>query len=576
MIADALVSLFPRRSLENPSLSLADPQAWLDMEDAWDEAMGGGGSTLAGIHVGTRTAMQYAPFWRGVWMLSADVAKVPIKVYRVTDGAKEEAREHPAWRVLRRPNPGVMPRYVFWRAFMLHAILGNGLAYIQRDGAGRPLRLILMESQRTDIETYGGLRRYRYHFADGRTETYGAADVFHVLGQTRDGMSGLPLVRYAKQFLARGLAMERYGAAFFGNNAESGVVIEFPGKLNDDALQRMSRSWKASHQGIERSHRPAILEQGAKVSSTGSKARDAQLNESEEASITAAANWLGMPQHKLGHTAPTSYNSLEHEDQAYLDQSLDPWYVAIEDEAHEKLLTEQERDSEEIIVEYVRAALVRADLTSRFSAYQTALAGSPFMTQNEIRRRENLPPIEGGDELKGAAAIVGGAVPMPQLKEQPNKAQPDDEDDEEEDYDDDAERTKARVAMGRVLLDALERASRRIAHQAKRAAGKPREFLAWLDGGLRGDLLPVNEIIGEAAERYAEMRGCNSPLDMRKRMAERIILHWREWLLERAGECKADQLQATIEKRAMDFAPQAARAVFDGGGLDVNGNLVGD
>ena len=42
--------------------------------------------------------------------------------------------------------------------------------------------------------------------------------------------------------------------------------------------------------------------------------------------------------------------------------------------------------------------LLRADIKARYEAYQIGLTAG-FLTKNEVRRDEGLPPIAGGDEI---------------------------------------------------------------------------------------------------------------------------------------------------------------------------------
>ena len=58
------------------------------------------------------------------------------------------------------------------------------------------------------------------------------------------------------------------------------------------------------------------------------------------------------------------------------------------------------------VVRFNANELVRADLHQRFSAYTSARQGG-WMSANEIRKQENLPPVEGGDQIQ--VTPVGGA-----------------------------------------------------------------------------------------------------------------------------------------------------------------------
>jgi phage portal protein BeeE len=57
-----------------------------------------------------------------------------------------------------------------------------------------------------------------------------------------------------------------------------------------------------------------------------------------------------------------------------------------------------EKDRSHLHIEHVTDALVKTNLQQRFNAYRQA-CGSSWLTPNEVRRLDNRPPVEGGDEL---------------------------------------------------------------------------------------------------------------------------------------------------------------------------------
>ncbi|MBN0437926.1 phage portal protein, partial [Pseudomonas aeruginosa] len=69
-----------------------------------------------------------------------------------------------------------------------------------------------------------------------------------------------------------------------------------------------------------------------------------------------------------------------------------------------------EADADEFFAEFAVEGLLRADSTARAAWYNTALQNG-WMSRNEVRRLENLPPIEGGDVFTVQSALV----PLEQL-----------------------------------------------------------------------------------------------------------------------------------------------------------------
>jgi HK97 family phage portal protein len=465
-----------RRSLENPSTSLSDPDDWL-----WD-ALGAKGSA-AGVRVNRETALGYSPVWRGVNLLSRDVAKLPLLKYVRQGEGKERDKKHPLFRLLRRRPNREMTAFTFKQTLMGHALLeGNGLAYIFRRGDGTPDELIpLLPGTSYPVRVAGKL--WYVTEVGGEQRKLLPENVFHVKGLGFDGLSGYRLIDKARESLGLGIAAREYGARYFSNNAEARVVIEHPKHLTPEAAKRMKDGWDKMHGGLENAHRTAILEEGASAKVISSTARNSQLLETRAFEIREVANWIGVPPHKLGDTTRTAFASLEQENQSYLDDALDPWLVNWEEESYEKLLSEEEKDSDEHVIEFLREALVRANLVDRANYYRTALGGRPWMKQNEVRARENLNPVEGGDDIKDPLNMgdAGGAdnqpadnKPPPAKDESKSRRSPaaDDDDDEDEDAenDDPANHARAAIAAGRTaLIDVLRRMVRRVTTHARRA-----------------------------------------------------------------------------------------------------------
>jgi HK97 family phage portal protein len=243
-------------------------------------------------------------------------------------------------------------------------------------------------------------------------------NIFHLKGLTSwDGMEGYSVIKYAKQSFNLGLSLRDYGKAFFDNNCKPSYVLEHPGMLNEDAKRNILRSLKSQlGSGASNAHKAAVLWEGMKLHEYSVNAEDAQLIETRQFETREVASWFGIPPHKLGDDTRTSYNSLEQENQSYLD-ALDPWLHSWERESWDKLLTEEEKDSDEYTFEFNRSALVKVNIQARYAAYAIGLAGKAFLTPNEVRNFENLEPLTP-EEIKELNPVplppkVPGEKPQP-------------------------------------------------------------------------------------------------------------------------------------------------------------------
>jgi len=499
-----MTSLFGSRATpENPSFDLNSEEAWGALE---------ANKSDTGESVNLSTSLQYSPVWRATNLISRDVAKLPVLIYKRVGEGKERATDHPAYRLLRRKPNAEMTSFVFRQTMMGHVLLeGNAYAYITRDGAGRPIELIpLMPNETYPVRENG--RLWYVTSVGGSLRKLDASSVLHFKGLGYDGLCGYSVIQVAKQSLGLGMAVSKFGRILFKNNARPSVVLEHPGKLEQSAVQELRQSWERMHQGLDNAHRTAILTNGMKAHILSFNAEDSQFLQTRQFEIREVANWFGVPPHKLGDTTRTAFASLEQENQAYLDEALDGWLVVIEEETYEKLLSEEEKDGDTHVIEFMRQALVRADMTTRFAAYATAI-NNRFMSPNEARSRENLNPYDGGDEFL-VPLNVGGPVAGDDTEEE----EPPEGEESEDQEDQEAER-KRRQAASEVVTDVVRRMVRRVNVHAARASKNPKPYMDFVSN-IDSD---HGSVIQEACKPAESAMRSLAKIDKESRLADWLI-----------------------------------------------------
>jgi HK97 family phage portal protein len=334
-------------------------------------------------------------------LLARDVAKLPLYVYSRDGEGKQRAVNHAAYRLLRRKSNSELTAFQFRQLMMWRAVLlGNAYAFIVRRGDGAPQELIPLSSDPADTFPVraNGVLHYVTRVG-GMERKLRREDVLHLRG-IGDDLCGWSLVDKAKNSLGLGMAAQKHTSKFFSNGARPSTILEHPGKLSPEASKALREGWDRMHRGLDNSHKTAVLQEGMKAHVLTMSAKDMQWLETREFGIRDVANWLGVPPHKLGDTTRTSFSSLEQENQSYLDEALDPWLVAWEEECSDKLLTEPQKLRDTHFIEFHRAALLRADMPTRGEFYTKATGGHPFMTVNEVRGRENMNPMDGYDKIR--------------------------------------------------------------------------------------------------------------------------------------------------------------------------------
>jgi len=383
------------------------------------------GGTSAGKAVNERTAMQASAVHACVRVLAEAVAGLPIHLFQYTaDGGKERVPTHPLYFLLHdAPNPE-MTSFVFRETLMSHLLLyGNAYAQILRDGRGRVVALYPLLPNKMDVsrakngELFYTYRRdqeeSRVH-PDSGIVTLRKEDVLHIPGLGFDGIVGYSPIAMAKNSVGMALAVEEYGATFFGNGANPGGVLEHPGTIKD--VQRVKDSWNSAYQGSGNAHRVAVLEEGMKFHAIGIPPEQAQFLETRKYQLNEIARIFRVPPHMVGDLDRATFSNIEHQSLEFTKYTVGPWVTRWEQALQQALILPSERSR--YFIKFNLDGLLRGDYQSRMRGYSIGRQNG-WLSANDIRELEDMnriPAEEGGDlyltngnmtKLKDAGLFAG-------------------------------------------------------------------------------------------------------------------------------------------------------------------------
>lgn len=433
--------------------------------------MGWGSASASGASVSPGNALQSATVYACVSVLAGSVAQMPLKLYRRLERGKESADDHPLYFLLHdRPN-SEMSAFVFKEALMVHLLTwGNAYAEIEWGADGYPAALWPLLPDRMEVERKNGELTYTYRPDFVRPVTLPAWRVLHIPGLGFDGIVGYSPVRLQMNTLGGERAQAEFGWRFFANGARPGVVLKHPGRLTPEAAGRIRQSWQAAYGGVENSHRTAVLEEGMGIETIGIPPEEAQFLQTRQFTKREIAAFYRVPPQMIGDLETATYASAEQFSRDFVVFSLGEWLRRWEEQIALRLLVGEE--SRTLFPQFVRDSLVITQTAERFAAYSTAIQSGIF-TPNEVREKENMNPLPGGDSL---------LLPLNMTKaddsDEPDD-QPDDSPDEPDDSPDDADDNTGDGAMGdgqRMLAawvaDVRARLDARIANDVRQAGAK--------------------------------------------------------------------------------------------------------
>jgi len=373
--------------------------------DDWWAEFGPQSNSIGGISVTQITALQVATVMACVAILSEDVAKLPIHVYKkARDGGRKIVTNHPIEKLLQRPN-NYQSRFEFVEQMQGALLLrGNAYAPIIRDARGKPIALIPVNPDRVWIYEardgsifYEVARRGPHDMAmlESLPNRISSDDMFHVRWLTVDNsLWGASRIGLARESIALALSQQALAGKLSANNTNLGGTLTTEQKLTKDTAQRLANDWKLRKSGIQNAGDVAILEQGLTWKPLGMTAQDAEFIASRNLQVAEIARLFRMPLHKIGVMERMAGSSLEQIDQDYVNNTVSSYLERWES----KIAQSFGLDDEGVFVEFDVSKFLRASLQVRYTAYRTGIVGM-FLTPNEARRAEGLPDHPDGDTL---------------------------------------------------------------------------------------------------------------------------------------------------------------------------------
>ncbi len=411
MAIETLISLMGEENIppvparRSQASGLANPEPWLV------DALTFGQKTSSGQAVSEDSALNYTAVLACIRVLSETLASLPMHVYRrLEPEGKERARGHYAYALLHdEPNPA-MSAYTFKDVMMANAARwGNAYAWIDWTGAGRPRAFWPLRPDRMKVSFVN--RRLVYEYDCPRRQFSGkylAEDIIHIrtLG---DDLVGYSPIRLAREAIGLGMGAAQYGGKLFANGARIGGVLQVPGRLKDK--RQFEADFNAKFAAAENAHKTLVIDDGAKFVATTFPPDDAQFLETRKFSRGEVASIYRVPPHLIGDLERATNSNIEHQSLEFIKFTMLPWIVNWEQEFNRKVL------GGGFHCEFLLDALERADIQSRYAAYNTGIM-SGMLNQDECRAREGMNPIPGGNVHRMQMQMVPLTAPAPTEEQQ--------------------------------------------------------------------------------------------------------------------------------------------------------------
>lgn len=356
--------------------------------------LGAAHRSSSGAAVTAETGMRVSAAYGCMSLVAGAIASMPIGIYERTGNDRNSA-DHEYWWMLNEKASDGWTSFDAWQALMLSKLShGDGFGewirpsmYSNRVIGWKPLLRHTVQPFREGNEVY-----YRVSPIDGPSYVLHREDVIHLPSLGFDGLtSPSPLTYAALEAIGTALSAQEHAGRFFSGGANFDYALTSEKKVDEKQLLALKASLIARVQNGGRG--PLILTGGLTPAQLSVNSKDAEILATRLFTVEEICRIFGVPPSMVGHgSAASNYGTgIAQQGMGFTRYTLQRHLTPISQELNSKLWPVRQR----FFVEHITAALERTDQAGRYTAYRTALgrAGEqPFMSVEEIRRLENMPP----------------------------------------------------------------------------------------------------------------------------------------------------------------------------------------
>lgn len=389
-----------------------------------------------GLEEKSATLLQEYVSWvyANISAIAEAVADIDFELYKVKkNGDLDEITEHPILEILHRPNPAMTKREFVTLLQIYRLLTGESPIRIKKvNGIVTELwpidPLLLTPIVGKTGDGYEMIVKYELRdTTNGQLKLISLKPdevIFIKNMNPRNPWRGYGVVEAAQKSIDTLHYSEQYNLNFFKNSAVPFMVLYTDQKLTDVTINRLKDSWKSSYQGIDNAFKTAILEAGLKVEKLQATSKDMDFIEQQRFLRDKLMAMFKTTKIALGITEDVNRANAEASEYVFSKNCVKPKMAQFVDSFNEFLLPLLDPKGE-LFLDFEDP--VPKDRVAKVTEYSAAV--DKWMTRNEIRDEEGLPPLEGGDEIWQAISLTTMSNPTPNTPEiqttpQPTENQP--------------------------------------------------------------------------------------------------------------------------------------------------------
>ena len=345
----------------------------------YDTQQGFGYQIGNSVNVTERNALTIAAVYACAAKISSTIAGLDAQIWQTENNQKLPAIGHPVYELLTASPNDYQTVFEFIETVTSYAVLrGRGYAVIERDGSGYATSIHCVPTDEVEeVKTTSG-RAFK-------TKNHGIVfpeDMLELYNMQRRS----PIALH-RDNLGLSVASKSFGKKYFEDGQLTGV-ISTDQPLRKEQMKEVRDNWRdQGSAGIK------LVPHGLKYQRISISPDEAQFLGVQKFQAEEVCRIFNVPPSLIWLDNQTTYNNIEQQQIMFARQTIAPWVQRWEQELNRKVLQKRER-----IDHYVRMnmdEMYRGDMGARV-AYYEGMTRLGAMSINEVRNRENMNPVNGG------------------------------------------------------------------------------------------------------------------------------------------------------------------------------------
>lgn len=326
-------------------------------------------------------------------LISSMVASMPVKLYRDKGNKVEEIKNDYRISLLNDETKDILDSFQWKKALVEDYLMSKGGYSFVKWTRNVITGLYYVESNKvTPFKNSDPIFKKCDYMIN--TKHYKDYEIFRILRNTKDGVTGTPLTTEISKAFETAFATMTYQLQLVKKGGNKKGFLTTDTKLTQEVIDKLKEAWKNMY--LTNEENCVVLNKGMDFKESSNSSVEMQLDQSK--------NTLDKQIDKVFHIGANFNDTFK--------EGILPIIKAFESSLNKYLLLEKEKKLG-YFFEFDIREIIKASLKERYEAYQIAL-NSGWLNRNEVRYDENKDRVDGLDTYN---VTLGAVLYDPNTKE---------------------------------------------------------------------------------------------------------------------------------------------------------------